>query len=314
MSNQKVNPLVVCREQIAKSLEKFATSDLSFEKEEVYAIQHLMKNDYLLQTAVNDPASLRLAMYNVAALGLSLNPTRGLAYLIPRSDKKGQPAKVLLDISYRGLIALAQSEGIVENVVCELVYEQDSYLFNGPLALPQHQADPFSTNRGKVIGGYCITELKGGKVQVHNMSRKDMDQIRDASQAASKGFSPWSSWEPQMQLKSIVKRAAKWWPASTEKMAKVIEYLNVDAGEGLPLKDVNQVKSVANVAPAVMDDINPQALGFINQALTRAVQTQSFEACKELLESRLQDPAVRAYGLTELTRLQQQSAVEQKTA
>ncbi|EIF42770.1 RecT protein [gamma proteobacterium BDW918] len=302
MSDQ--NPLVICKDQIAKSAVKFGSSELSYESEEIFAMQQLMKNDYLLKTAVNDPDSLRLAMYNVASTGISLNPARHLAYLVPRADKKGQPAKIKLDISYRGLIALAQSEGIIANAVCELVYEQDTYLFKGPTRIPEHAANVFSTTRGAVIGGYCITELTNGKVQIHNMSKADMDQIRDSSQAFGSGSGPWVEWESQMQLKSIVKRAAKWWPASTPKMAKVIEFLNVENGEGIAT--IEHQPSNRIVAPAKPEDIDSRTLGFINQALTRAVQSQSFEACGELIRERVKDPAALAYGLEKLKELQTQ--------
>tara|TARA_R110001583_G_scaffold88182_3_gene229011 strand:+ start:22706 stop:23647 length:942 start_codon:yes stop_codon:yes gene_type:complete len=296
MSNP--NPLVICKEQISQSAVKFATSELSYEAEEVYAIQHLMKNDYLLNTAMNEPASLRLAMYNVAALGLTLNPTRGLAYLIPRSNKKGEPPKIVLDVSYRGMIALANSEGIVANAVCELVYEQDVYTFKGPTRIPDHDANVFSTSRGQVIGGYCITELVNGKIQVHNMSKADMDQIRDSSQAYSHGGGPWVDWESQMQLKSILKRAGKWWPTSTPKMAKLVEYLNVENGEGLAT--LQQSPKNIETMPALESDIDSKTLSFINNAVSRAVSTQSFEACKELLVNRIKDPAFLSFALQRL--------------
>ncbi|POP51509.1 recombinase RecT [Zhongshania marina] len=306
MSNQ--NPLVICKDQIAQAAVKFTSSDLSFQAEEVFAMQQLMKNDYLLTTAVNDPDSLRLAMYNVAAIGISLNPVRQLAYLIPRADKKGTPPKVKLDISYRGLIALGQAEGVIANAVCELVYKQDSYLFKGPTRIPDHDANVFSTDRGEVIGGYCITELINGKVQIHNMSKADMDQIRDASQAYNSNSGPWLEWESQMQLKSILKRAAKWWPASSPKMAKVIEFLNVENGEGFVPKAVSNANQAAITAPAKEEDVDSRTLSFINQALTRAVQSQSFEACKELMENRIKDPAYLAFALARLQEVQPEEA------
>lgn len=105
-----------------------------------------------------------------------------------------------------------------------------------------------------------------------------------------------------MQLKSILKRAAKWWPASTPKMAKVIEFLNVENGEGLAT--IEQQPSNRITAPAQPEDIDTRTFSFINQALTRAVQSQSFEACGELIRERVKDPAALAYGLEKLKQLQ----------
>lgn len=88
---------------------------LKFESECLFAKQQLLKNDYTLTAAQNNPAALRAAILNVAAIGISLNPALAHAYLVPRSpgsakDASGRyvskPAQVCLDISYRGLVKL----------------------------------------------------------------------------------------------------------------------------------------------------------------------------------------------------------------
>ena len=74
--------------------------ELSFSSEIHFASQLLMKNDFTMKIAAQQPQSLRNAMLNVAALGISLNPAEQLAYLVPRSPAQGQQAQICLDISW----------------------------------------------------------------------------------------------------------------------------------------------------------------------------------------------------------------------
>jgi len=97
------------------------SSGLEFNQEQIFATQMLMHNSYLLGVAQENPTSLRMAMYNVAAVGLSLNPNQGLAYLVPRRLRSGEDPKVMLDISYRGLISIGVESGSIHWAKPELV-------------------------------------------------------------------------------------------------------------------------------------------------------------------------------------------------
>ena len=82
---------------IESAKDKFSGSGLDFFQEQIFATQLLMNNSYLLDVAKKNPSSLRLAMYNVAAVGLTLNPNQGLAYLVPRRLRKNEDPKVMLE-------------------------------------------------------------------------------------------------------------------------------------------------------------------------------------------------------------------------
>ncbi|EOK6706430.1 recombinase RecT, partial [Escherichia coli] len=75
------------------------------------------KNDFLAKTAQANLPSARNAIINVAAIGITLNPSSKLAYLVPRGGA------VCLDISYMGLLHLAQVTGAIQWGQCKLVYE-----------------------------------------------------------------------------------------------------------------------------------------------------------------------------------------------
>jgi len=285
---------------IESSKEKFSGSGLDFKQEQIFATQQLMNNSYLLDVAKNNPSSLRLAMYNVAAVGLTLNPNQGLAYLVPRRLRRNEGAKVMLDISYRGLIAIGVETGAIRWAKAELVYENDEFTYNGPADKPDHKCDPFSTDRGAIRGGYCLAELPSGGVLVEAMSKADMDKIRDVSEAFKKGFGPWVDWAEQMMLKSIVKRASKWWPMSTPRMARALQILNEENGEGLAVLANNVVSPAALPAPPPRDEVSIAVQNTVKQLVDRAVQQNAFEACKEVMESRITQPAELAWAFDEL--------------
>ncbi|EPX0550491.1 recombinase RecT, partial [Escherichia coli] len=90
---------------------------LTWAKESQFAIQQFQKNAFLADTAEANKASAQNAIINVAAIGITLNPASKLAYLVPR--KKA----VCLDISYMGLLHLAQVTGAIQWGQCKLVYE-----------------------------------------------------------------------------------------------------------------------------------------------------------------------------------------------
>ena len=89
---------------------------INFEREAGFAIQQLGKNDYMMKAAQNNRQAVVDAVTNVAAIGISLNPAKKQAYLVPRDNK------ICLDISYMGLMDLAQATGAVKWAQAALVY------------------------------------------------------------------------------------------------------------------------------------------------------------------------------------------------
>lgn len=200
---------------------------MNFQKEANFAIQAMQKNDYLATVAIKNPQSIKNAVINVAAIGISLNPALKLAYLVPR---KGE---VCLDISYMGLAQLATDSGSVSWVQAEIVRKKDKFKFNGPGKLPTHTFDPFSSDRGDVIGTYCVAKTLGGDYLVCLMSKEECLAIRDRTESYQKFKAgtikscPWSTDENEMIKKTCIRRAYKLWPKS-ERLAKAEELLNED--------------------------------------------------------------------------------------
>lgn len=202
---------------------------LNFEREAGFAVQALTANDYAMGLAVKNKQSVINAVTNIAAIGISLNPAKRQAYLVPRDGK------ICLDISYMGLMDLAMATGSILWAQAEIVYEQDAFALNGFDKPPSHQYNPFAKERGAIVGVYVVVKTADGDYLTDCMSKDEIDAIMNRSQSVKSGkSSPWKTDYGEMAKKTVVKRAYKYWP-KTDRLDKAIHHLNTDGGEGLNL-------------------------------------------------------------------------------
>lgn len=204
-----------------------------FEKEAGFAVQLLSASDYALGIARGNQQSVINAVTNIASIGISLNPAKKQAYLVPRDGK------ICLDISYMGLLDLAIASGSILWGQAELVYAADGFELNGFDRPPTHKRNPFSRDRGELIGVYVVVKTPDGDYLTTTMPVDEVFGIRDRSSAwkawiAKKKSCPWVTDEGEMVRKTVIKRAYKTWP-KTDRLDKAVHYLNTDGGEGLDL-------------------------------------------------------------------------------
>lgn len=222
----------VLKQTVLSSKEVFNSrlcdKSITFEAEAGFAIQALSASDYAMNIALNNKQSVIDAVTNIAAIGISLNPAKKQAYLVPRKDK------ICLDISYMGLIDLAIACGAIKWAQAAVVYENDSFELRGYDAPPVHGFSPFSSARGKPIGVYCVVKTPDSEYLTHSMPISDVFAIRDRSEAYKAGkSSPWKTDEGEMIKKTCVKQASKYWGSGKDRLLEAIQYLNVENGEGL---------------------------------------------------------------------------------
>lgn len=207
-------------------------SQVNFAKESQFALQLLTQKDFkgkdnfLLSTAKRNPESLKNAIVNIAAVGLSLNPVSKDAYLVPRDNK------ICLDVSFRGLCKLAERGGGIKLVQAKIVRQEDEFELNGALKEPTHKYSPFK-DRGEIIGVYCIAICDTGEVLTEVMTLSECNYIRNRTQVwIKKKAGPWRDFPEQMMLKTVVKRAAKMWPTTKSgiHIHKAIEVINQHEG------------------------------------------------------------------------------------
>lgn len=268
------NSLQVISDDIYGARHAFASvltdRSLNFEREAEFAIQTIGNNDYSMKLALNNRQSVVNAVTNIAAIGISLNPAKKQAYLVPRDGR------ICLDISYIGLMDLAMSTGAIRWAQAELVYSSDSFALNGFDKPPTHSYNPFSKDRGEVIGVYVVVKTADGDYLTETMSMDEVNAIRDRSSAWKAWISkqkscPWVTDPGEMAKKTCVKRAYKFWP-KTDRLEEAIHYLNTEGNEGLQ----------QTAAPAGNPDL---ARRWIDQA----VNCQTKEALKGIWASGLAD-------------------------
>lgn len=208
-----------------------ADRSLNFEREAGFAIQAISANDYITKVAYSSPQSVRNAVTNIAAIGISLNPAKKQAYLVPRDGR------ICLDISYMGLLDLAIASGSIMWGQAELVYSGDRFKRNGFDKPPTHEFEEFSTARGDIVGVYVVVKTRDGDYLTTTMTIDEVNGIRDRSSAwkaymEKKKSCPWVTDPGEMIKKTVIKRAYKTWP-KTDRLDMAIHHLNTDAGEGL---------------------------------------------------------------------------------
>lgn len=200
---------------------------INFEREAGFAIQVLTASDYIAKLAAGDRQSVVNAVTNIAAIGISLNPAKKQAYLVPRKGK------ICLDISYMGLIDLAVQAGSILWAQADLVYASDAFTLNGFDRPPTHSYNPFSRERGELVGAYVVVKTPSGDYLTDCMSREEIDAIKNRSESVKAGkSSPWDTDYGEMAKKTVVKRAYKYWPKS-DRLDQAIHHLNTEGGEGL---------------------------------------------------------------------------------
>jgi recombination protein RecT len=204
---------------------------INFDRECEFALQALYNNDFAMKIARQNRDSLIAAVVNIAAIGISLNPAKKQAYLVPRDGK------ICLDISYMGLLHIAIDSGSIRWGQAELVYEADTFRLNGVDQQPTHLREPFAKERGEVVGVYVVVKTADGDYLTGAMPVDAVNAIRDRSAAwkayiAKKTSCPWLTDWGEMAKKTVVKREYKYWP-KTERLATAIHHLNTETGEGL---------------------------------------------------------------------------------
>lgn len=192
------------------------TDTLKWQTEKVYVRQIFERSPQLCEALINSPVSLMAALQAAAALGLTLDPSQGLAYLVPQSPRTGAPKEVILKVSYRGMEQAVLASGSVTAITTELVHENDTFDYGVGIDGPFLGFKMARGDRGALQGGFCLARYANGERHVEWMPVEDMLAVEAAAKSFSHDNSPaWDGqFKPEMRKKSIVRRAQKHWPKS----------------------------------------------------------------------------------------------------
>lgn len=245
MSNQ----LVITKERMetikSSFLEQSGLSESDFKREVSFSIQLSQANPFLNQCTKE---SALKAVLNVAQTGLSLNPIKKEAYLVPRYNSRDRVYEVCLDPSYIGLMKLVTDAGVVKSMNVQLIYQGDQVEIDlSDDSQPVKKHTPYflcGNEKGDIMGVYSIAVLDDGSKHVEIMGREDVLAIRARSESYKAYIDPnkkvksavWVTDEGEMFRKTIVKRHCKYLPKSGgDKVQKAIDISNYSMGFDQPL-------------------------------------------------------------------------------
>lgn len=271
---------------------------VSFKREAEFALQIICGGgDYIRKIAAQNSQSVRDAVTNVAAIGISLNPAKKQAYLVPR---KGG---IVLQISWMGLIDLAVECGSILWGKAEIVRDGDTFEYRGMGKEPLHQFNPFDGQRldREILGAYCVAKTRDGDYLTEMMAIDEINAIRDRSDAwkswvKDKKPCPWVTDPLEMQKKTVVRRGSKSWPrtsAEHDRVRQAVHYMDTEGGEGVTFDNeqpqpvvegranwIGQAALARSVAE--MTKISKAGAKFFNEAKDR----EGFKAFAEAVQRR----------------------------
>lgn len=195
-------------------------TEQQFAKEINFAVQHLMKNDFILNCAKKNPEFLVEAVKNIALTGLTLNPELRLGYLVPRGGK------IYFSSSYMGKREIIMRTGAVKDFYASLVYEKDVFeVQKGTNPSIKHIPESWG-DRGDIKGGYWVCELTNGAKSFDTMTKERIDEIKGRSESVKAGGqSPWKTDYEEMALKTVANWGFKFVPKTgiSEDQIKALE-------------------------------------------------------------------------------------------
>lgn len=185
------------------------------------AITVLRTNEKLQQC---NPYSVIGALMKAAQLGLEPD-LLGQCYLIPFQTKSGMECQFI--VGYQGLVELVIRTGKVSKIQAQIVHEKDEFECTFGDGGRLYHKPNYDTDRGKVKGAYCYVALKDGVAFYEYMTEKEIIKIRDDHSKNKGDFSIWSKFPEEMMKKTVIRRAFKMLPKSTE-YRNVNDTLNAD--------------------------------------------------------------------------------------
>lgn len=191
--------------------------------------------------------SLMAAMVQSASLGLEPNSPLGQAYLIPYKDT------VNFQIGYKGILELCYRTKQYKSIYAKEVYKNDVFEFEYGLE-PKLRHKPAVKPEGDPIYYYAVYVLDNNGTGFEVMSKEQVDlHSKKYSQAVQKGWtSPWKTDFDSMALKTVLKKALRYAPKSSE----VSKAIAVDETSGKFNDDMSDIVPEYNTEIIEQEPVN----------------------------------------------------------
>lgn len=217
----------------------------TFIKEIAFATMAVGQSEKLQQCTHE---SILQSIYNIATVGLSLNPIKKEAALTPRYVKgKWQ---CILSPMYQGLIKLITDTGSLKNIYAYNVYRGDDFEVSLGTDISIKHTPKFETT--EIEKTYAVGVLPDGSKMFEVMTRAEIELVRDVSDTY-KAYKAgkieaknciWVTWEDEMFRKTVIKRLVKYLPKS-EKFERVQQAIAIDDSDyGASDSQINYIESL----------------------------------------------------------------------
>ena len=148
------------------------------------------------------PASIVASAYNAISLGLSLNPVKGEAYLVPYQGV------CKLIPGYKGLANLMRNAGL-KDIQGRVVYEGDEWDYYEDERGQHYKYKPTkSADRGEPEWAFSRAVLADGTISVFVMPYHKIEKIKQMVLARTPK-SPWKDWPEEMAQKTVIRAHSK---------------------------------------------------------------------------------------------------------
>lgn len=212
------NTLATMLESRKKLLAQVAPKHLTPDRLIKLALLAQGRNDLLKKCS---PESVVLAVIKSAEAGLEIGTIKGHGHMVPFKNRETGKFEATFIPGYQGLVALARQTGEISDIQVKAVHAKDTWEYEEGLErklkhVPSEDIDP-----GELKYVYCIARFKDGGFQVEVMSKAQVDRVRAAS--PGKNSPAWNQHYDEMAKKTVIRRAAKLWPVSSERFDAAME-------------------------------------------------------------------------------------------
>lgn len=255
--------------EIARALPRHLTPDRMAR----VALTALRTTPKLMQCTA---ASFAASIMTLAQLGLEPNTPLGLAYLIPRNNRKKNCVECTVIIGYQGFLDMARRSGLVAGVYAFAVREGDRFSYSLGLdpTIEHVPADTADRETKKITHVYAVARLKGGEPVFVVLTHAQIQARRTRSAAGDDG--PWKTDYEAMCLKTAIRALWRWLPKSAE-MAKA--------------EEIERVVDLGATPAAVLEEQQTRALAaagvFVDEPMPHDPETGEVPADKEPTDAEL---------------------------
>ena len=203
--NKEIEVIKTLRPYLEKSksrLQEVAQSNLSADRLIRIMLSACSRNPKLLECSHES-----IVNFCMKCSETGLEPIgAGGAWPVPYRNKKNNTTEMQFIADYRGLVNCAVRAGCIVEAYADVVRENDTFDYQLGLH-PDLIHKPAKTDRGEIIGAYCVYTLPEHIARFVFMDKDEITAIKKRSKAQEDG--PWITDESEMCKKTVVRRAMK---------------------------------------------------------------------------------------------------------